>query len=168
MRARNVPLQRIAGVLVAGGLLAPGTARGEHLKPGMWKVTTAIDFSQVVASIPPEQLARLQSLGIRVPTAPQGTTTQQCLTREQSLRDIPPHIGPNDSGCTSRNEKVSASKMSADLICTGRMAGQGTMQVTYADEGHYSGSLSFKGTIDRHSVDLTTTITGEWLSKDCK
>jgi hypothetical protein len=166
MPVKNIVVGSIVGVLAAGSLLA--AARAEHLKPGMWKVTTAVDFGVVATQVPADQLARLQSLGIRLPSAPQGITTQQCLTREQSLRDIPPHIGPNDSGCASKNEKASGARMSADLVCTGRMAGQGTVQLTHTDEGHYSGSLTFKGMIDGHPVDLTSKIDGEWLSKDCR
>jgi hypothetical protein len=168
MRTNNIAPFGIAVGFAAGTLLAPGTAIAEYLKAGLWKVTTAINFDLLATQIPPEQLSRLRSLGIRIPSSPEEIATQQCLTREQSLRDTPPHVGPNDSGCTSKNGKVSGRTMSADLLCTGRMVGQGTLQLTHTDEEHYSGSLSFKGTIDKHPVDLTTTVTGEWLSKDCR
>jgi hypothetical protein len=167
MKMKNIAGYSIAGLLI-GVLSAPAVARAEHLKAGMWRVTTGMNFDAAVAQIPPDQLARLQSLGIHVPTVPQNITTEQCLTREQALRDAPPHIGPNDSGCTSRNEKMVGSTLSADLVCTGKMTGQGTMQISHTDPEHYSGSLSFKGTLAGRSVNLATTISGEWLSKDCK
>jgi hypothetical protein len=158
----------VAGIIVVGLALAPEIALAGHLKPGMWKMTTAIDLGAAVAQIPPEQLARLQSMGIKVPAAGEGITTQQCVTPEMAARDVPPHMGRNDSGCTSQNEKVSASSMSADLICSGTMKGQGTMQMTFADQEHYTGLFTFKGISSGHPVDLKSTFTGERISGDCK
>jgi hypothetical protein len=158
----------VVGVIVAGLALAPEIALAGHLKPGMWKMTTAIDLGASVPQIPPEQLARLQSMGIKVPAPGQGITTQQCLTPDMAARDAPPHIGRNDSGCISQNEKVSASSMSADLVCSGTMKGQGAMQMTFADQEHYTGLFTFKGISSGHPVDLKSTFTGERISGECK
>lgn len=158
----------VAGIIVAGLALAPEIAFAGHLKPGIWKMTTAIDLGASVPQIPPEQLARLQSMGIKVPAPGQGITTQQCVTPEMAARDAPPHMGSNDSGCTSQNEKVSVSSMSADLVCSGTMKGQGTMQLTFADQEHYTGLFTFKGVSSGHPVDLKSTFTGERISGACK
>jgi Protein of unknown function (DUF3617) len=158
----------LAGIIVTGLTLAPQLALAGHLKPGMWKVTTVIDLGAAISQIPPEQVTRLQSLGIKLPDPGQGITTQQCLTPEMAARDVPPHMGRNDSGCTSRNEKVSAASMSADLVCDGTMKGQGSLQMNYADHEHYTGLFTFKGTSVGHPVDLKTTFTGERVAADCK
>jgi hypothetical protein len=156
------------GIIVAGLALAPQVALAGHLKPGMWKVTTVFDLGAAAAKIPPEQLARMQSMGINLPALGQSITTQQCVTPDMAARDVPPRMGRNDSGCTSQNEKVSASSMSADLVCSGTMKGQGAMQMTYADPDHYTGLFTFKGTSVGHQVDLKSTFTGERVSDDCK
>jgi hypothetical protein len=158
----------VLGMILAGFTLVPQVALAGHLKPGMWKVTTVFDLGAAAPKIPPEQLARMQSMGIKLPALGQDITTQQCVTPDMAARDVPPRIGRNDSGCTSQNEKVSASSMSADLVCSGTMKGQGTMQVTYADPDHYTGLFTFKGTSVGHQVDLKSTITGERVSDDCK
>jgi hypothetical protein len=165
MRARVVA---VAGIAAIGVVLAPELALAGHLKAGMWKVTTAVDLGAAVPQIPPEQLARLQSMGIKVPTPGEGIATQQCVTPDMAARNTPPHMGRNDSGCTSQNEKVSAASMSADLVCSGTMKGQGTMQMTFADQEHYTGLFMFKGISSGHPVDLKMTFTGERIAADCK
>ena len=157
----------VAGIIVAAVAVAPSLALSAHLKPGMWKVTTKIDMGASVPQIPPEQLQRLQSLGIKVPDVSQGITTEQCVTPQMAAHDVPPHMGRNDSGCTSRNEKISNNEMSADLVCSGTMNGQGSMQMTYTDDAHYTGLFTFKGTSSGHPVDLKTTFTGERTAAEC-
>src|ERR1700730_1548010 len=156
----------VLGIIVVGLVLAPQIALAGHLKPGMWKVTTVFDLGAAAPKIPPEQLARMQSMGIKMPAPGQDITTQQCVTPDMAARDVPARMGRNDSGCTSQNEKVSTSSMSADLVCSGTMKGQGTMQMTYADPDHYTGMFTFKGTSAGHQVDLKSTFTGEWVSGD--
>jgi hypothetical protein len=134
----------------------------------LWRVTTTIDLGASAPKIPPEQAARLQSMGIKLPTAGQAFSTDQCITPDMAARDAPPHMGRNDSGCSAQNQKSSASGMSADLVCTGAMKGQGAMQLAYADDQHYSGSFSFKGVASGHQVDMKTTIAGEWQAAACK
>jgi hypothetical protein len=155
-------------VMLVGFVLAPQVVLAGHLKPGMWKVTTVFDLGAAAPKIPPEQLARMQSMGIKLPALGQDITTQQCVTPDMAAKDVPPRMGRNDSGCTSQNEKVSASSMSADLVCSGTMMGQGTMQMTYADPDHYTGLFTFKGTSVGHQVDLKSKFTGERVSDDCK
>jgi hypothetical protein len=158
----------VLGIIVAGLALAPQAVSAGHLKPGMWKVTTVFDLGAAAPKIPPEQLARMQSMGIKVPTAGQDITTQQCVTPDMAAKDAPPRMGRDDSGCTSQNQKVSASSMTADLVCSGTMKGQGTMQMTYADPDHYTGLFTFKGTSAGRPIDLKSTFTGERVSADCK
>jgi Protein of unknown function (DUF3617) len=162
-------LARLAPGLIAAGLvLGPAVALAGHLKPGLWRVTTTIDLGAAARQIPPEQLARLQSMGIKVPTPGQAFSTDQCVTPEMAARDVPPHMGRNDSGCSAQNQKSSAAGISADLVCNGAMKGQGAMQLTYADDHHYSGGFSFKGVSAGHQVDIKSTIAGEWQSAACK
>jgi hypothetical protein len=158
----------VLGIVVAGLVLAPQVILAGRLKPGMWKVTTVFDLGAAASKIPSEQLSRIRSMGFNVPALVQDITTQQCITPDMAARDVPPRMGRNDSGCTSQNEKVSASSMSADIVCSGTMKGQGAMQMSYADPDHYTGLFTFKGTLTGHQVDLMSTFTGERVSNDCK
>jgi hypothetical protein len=167
-RGQIMRTNAVLGIIAAGLALAPQAVLAGHLKPGMWKVTTVLDLGAAAPKIPPEQLARMQSMGIKMPAPGQDITTQQCVTPDMAARDAPPQMGRNDSGCTSQNEKVSASSMSADLVCGGTMKGQGSMQMTYADPDHYTGLFTFKGTSAGRPVDLKSTFTGERVSGDCK
>jgi uncharacterized protein DUF3617 len=167
-RGRRMRTNAVLGVILAGLVLAPQVVLAGHMKPGMWKVTTVVDLGAAAPKIPPEMLARMQSMGIKLPGSGQDITTQQCVTPDMAAKDVPPRMGRDDSGCTSQNEKVSASSMSANLVCSGSMKGQGTMQITYADPDHYTGLFTFQGTAVGHPVDLKSTFTGERVSDDCK
>lgn len=167
MCMNNLAQRALRGATVAAIALAPSIALAGHIKPGIWKITTTLDLGAAAPQIPPEQLARLQSMGIKIPTPGEAFSTEQCVTPEMAARDAPPHMGRNDSGCTTQNQKSAASGMSADLVCNGAMKGQGTMQITYADDQHYSGGFSFKGVASGHPVDMKSTFTGEWLSTTC-
>ena len=57
--------------------------------------------------------------------------------------------------------------MSADTVCSGRMQGTGHMQVSYSGAEHYEGSYSFKGSMEGHPNQMSSTFKGDWVKADC-
>ena len=68
-------------------IAAPG-ARG---KAGLWEITTRMNMPGRLASIPPDQLARMQAMGMPMPNI-QAFTTQHCMTAEEVAADRPPRM----------------------------------------------------------------------------
>jgi hypothetical protein len=138
-------------------LAAAGASQAQNRKPGLWEMTTTMTYQQSI----PGMAGSSMNTGAH--------TTPVCLT--QALIDkygAPvPAVGRN---CTLTNLNRKANSMTADIVCTGRMAGKGTAESSWtADKA--TGKVHYVGTIatgpDAKTIEWTTTSTSVFKSADC-
>jgi hypothetical protein len=155
------------GLAVVGlGVVAlPVAAFAGHGKAGLWEINTQMSMPNMASMMSPDQMARMQAMGVHMPTT-NSATTQYCRTAAQVAQDSPP---PTRAGreCTMGNTKILGQTYSADMTCTGRMQGTGHYSVTFDSDEHFSGSTSFTGTANGHPANMSNSFEGKWLSADC-
>ncbi len=161
--------------IVAAGLVATQSASGasaaepvwSHGRPGLWAITTQIDFEQGGPKIPPEQIAQMRLLGMMLPFG-EPVTSDVCISAAQAADDQPPTPPQNDASCQILNIHKQGLTYSGDLICSGDTKGKGHFESTYVDDKRYDGTLTFKGVSKLDGVvATTTTFSGKWLRADC-
>lgn len=153
---------RVSGLIVGAALLAPAPALAGHGKAGLWNVTSTTSMAM---AMPPEVAARMKGMNMTLP--PQTHVSQMCMSQAEVDSGAPPHIDQAATGCTTKVVSASAAGMTAVMTCTGRMKGTGQVQVTYSGAEHYTGSYSFKGTVEGNATDMTTRFKGDWVKADC-
>ena len=144
--------------------LAPGAALAAHGKAGLWNVSTNMGMATV--QIPPEALARMKAMGMKMPMG-QTFTSQICMTQAEVNSDALPAVSRKESGCTNKIISQTASSMTAQMVCNGDMKGTGQMQISYSGAEHYAGSYSFKGSMNGHPADMNSNFKGDWVKADC-
>ena len=136
----------------------------EARKPGLWEMTTVQTWQQ--SPIPPGSLPA----GAPNPFNGAPHTTQVCLTRQQidKYGAVTPKLMP---GCQITNLNKTAAGMTADMVCTGRFSGKGTMESTAIDSEHAKGKVHFTGTMqmgpNSRPVEWTVDSTSVFRSADC-
>jgi len=140
-----------------------------HRKAGLWETTMTMKYTKGGPQIPPDQLAKMQQLGIKMPfMGGEPTTVQSCVTPEQAAADFKPDTGRGD--CTMQNQQWSGSTFSGDMVCHTR---EGDMHGHFT--GTASGDTAFTGTstVDGNNPHMGGDFTMEqqfsskWLGADC-
>lgn len=132
-------------------------------KPGLWEMTSTMTWQQ--SPMPPGMQAP--------PGSPFGggpRTTQVCLT--QAMIDKYGAPMPSSRGdCQIANVVLKATGMTADWICSGRMAGKGTLESSWAIPGHAVGKVHFVGTLQMgqgsRPVEWTINSSSVYKGPDC-
>ncbi|MGD0191310.1 MAG: DUF3617 domain-containing protein [Rhizomicrobium sp.] len=157
---------RLRLVVCGAALLAlSSTALADHGKAGLWNITSKMTMANM-PQIPPDKLAKMQAMGIQMPTG-NSVTTQHCMTAAEVKMDRPPLTG-HAKDCTLQNLSISGAAVKADMVCsTGDMQGNGHLSVSYDSDTHYAGQMTFVGTAHGHPADMTNSFEGTWLSADC-
>jgi hypothetical protein len=143
-------------------------------QPGLWNQTMTMDMSGMalpqMPAMPPEVLAQMQAAGIQMPnmdySQPRTTTNQYCITPEEIANREPFGEGM-DEDCQQQNFISNDQGMSADLVCTGRMNGTGRIEYVFDSATHYTGSMTFEGTMEGRQANMTNMMEGSWVSADC-
>ena len=154
-----------AGLILGAAAIAPVVALASHGKAGLWEITTRMSMPNMMAAIPPDQMARMQAMGVHMPNG-QTFTTQHCMTAEEVAQDKPPPMR-NTQDCTTTNVTHDAHAMNVDMVCKGEMDGQGHLTLNYDSDEHYSGSYTFTGTAHGHPASMSNSFEGKWISADC-
>lgn len=144
-------------------LLLPSAAWAGLGKAGLWNISTSMKMAM---HIPPAAQAEMQRMHVKMPTA-QSFTSQVCMTQAEVDAAQPPAIDRKNMSCQIHVTSRSASSMTADTVCRGRMRGTGHMQVVYQGAEHYAGSNSFSGVMDGQPVSNSMTYKGDWVKADC-
>lgn len=126
-------------------------------KAGLWELTTTMTWQQ--SPLP---------AGITPPgAAPQ--TTLVCLTRQQL--EMYGSVLPKVAGCQISNIVVKGDSMTADMVCSGTMNGNGTLQSSWSDDSHATGTIHFVGAIqlgtDSKTIEWTNHSSSVFKSTDC-
>jgi hypothetical protein len=126
-------------------------------KPGLWEMTTNMVWQQ---SPMPNGM-----------TMPGGGphTTQVCLTQAMVEKYGAPM--PQNRDCQVSNVVMRATSMTADWVCTGRMAGKGTLESSWAIPDQAKGKVHFVGTIpmgaNSKTIEYTIESTSVFKGSDC-
>ena len=157
---------------VTAAIVLPLTAAATaHRKPGLWQTTVQTKFTKGGPQIPPDQLAKMQQLGVTklpggVDAGPR--TGQLCLTPEQAAKDDHPYI---DRGhCQLQNQSWSGNTFTAEMTCHSREGDMhGQMQIATSGDTSYSGVTHMEGSDPRLGGDyvIETRISGQWQGGDC-
>ena len=162
-------MKRILTASVALLLVSPGVALAGHGKAGLWTITTSIQMPNMpqMPQMSPEVAAMMKQRGMSMPGMGGPITTQICMTQADVDANVPPRSGNHEEDCQTHVISQTSSSMSADTVCSGRMQGTGHMQVSYSGAEHYEGSYSFKGSMEGHPNQMSSTFKGDWVKADC-
>jgi hypothetical protein len=143
------------------------SAHAQMLKPGLWDYTSTMQM-EGMPQIPPEQLAKMQAMGIKVPGGGQSSRFKMCMTKE--MIDKYGGTAPQQNqSCHVENVQMSTSGMKATLVCSGEnLNGTGTVEATRVDDNHSQGKAHFKGTMKNgRPLEWTSSSSSTFLSPDC-
>jgi hypothetical protein len=130
-------------------------------KPGLWEMTSTMTYQQ--SPFPPGMpAAAIAAMG-----GPH--TVQVCLTQAMIDRYGAPMSQSRD--CQITNIQMRSSSMTADMVCSGRTNGNGTVESSWADGNVAKGKVHFVGTMGAGSnpmpVEWTAVSTSVYKGPDC-
>ena len=156
---------RMIGFVVLAAAALPVVALADHGKVGLWSITTKMAMANM-PQIPPEQLAKMQAMGIHMPGG-NTMTMQHCMSAQEVASNAPPQLQHNKD-CNMQNMSMSGGTFTADMVCSGdEMQGNGHFTVHYDGDTHFVGKTTFTGTAHGHPVNTSNEMEGTWVSADC-
>jgi hypothetical protein len=133
-------------------------------KAGLWEMTSTMTWQQ--SPMPP---GMNMPAGANNPFGGGPRTTQVCIT--QAMIDKYGAPMPQNRECQISNVAIKANSMTADWVCTGRMAGKGTVQSTWTDSDHSTSKVHFIGSMqmgpNSKTVEYTMESTATYKGSDC-
>jgi len=98
-------------------------------------------------------------------------TTQVCLTQEMIDKYGTPPPQSRNNQCQMSNIVKKANSMSADWVCSGMMAGKGSVEASWTDADHSTSKVHFLGSMqmgpNATPVEYTIESTSVFKSADC-
>jgi hypothetical protein len=132
-------------------------AAGPDRKAGMWEITSTTTWIQ---SPFPD--------GMAPPSGPQ--TTKVCLTQEMIDKFGAP-LPQSRGACQVQNVVLKPGSMSAEMVCTAPMSGKGSIESSWSDPDHATGSMHFTGEMkmgpNSKPVEWKSQSTSTFVSSDC-
>ena len=145
-------------------LVAAVFAWAQGRKPGLWEITSTVTLQQ--SPFPPGMQMPASS-----PLAAGPHISQVCLTQAMIDKFGAPLPQSQTGDCSFANVSKSDHGMTADLICSGRMTGKGTVQSSWSDAEHAKGTAHFTGTVVGRNgtvpLEWTRESTSVFKSADC-
>jgi hypothetical protein len=136
-------------------------------KPGLWEMTSTMTWQK--SPLPP---GMSMPAGGNSPFGGGPRTTQVCLTKEMidKYGMAPPQQGRNNQ-CQMSNIVKKGNGMSADWVCTGMMAGKGTVTAEAPDPDHSTSKVHFVGSMqmgpNATPVEYTIESSSVYKGADC-
>jgi hypothetical protein len=118
-------------------------------KPGLWEMTTNMTWQQ--SPMP---------AGMTMPGGGPHTT-QVCLTQAMIDKYGAPMPQSRNGECQISNVVLHSTSMTADWVCSGRMAGKGTLESSWTDPDHAKGKVHFVGAMPMGPNTMTMEYTIE-------
>lgn len=136
-------------------------------KPGLWEMTNTLTWDK--SPLPPGVTL---PAGIPNPFAPIARTRQVCMTQEMIDKfGAPFAYSQAGEDCTVTNIVRKPTGMTAAMICTGRIAGHGTIESSWPDGSTAHGSAHFTGSMQMGPnsvpVEYTVVSSSTYKSPDC-
>lgn len=155
------------------GLLATSGFAHQHIRPGLWEITTRSDLLALVPHIPAEHVQQLNNLasryGLKLPKIENGATTSNiCITPEMAKQDIPAYFYEHRSGCTVQDATRTGNSYRLNLVCANQhFQGNGTAQGTFTSPESFSGNTEFDSTVAGTPVHAAAETYGRWAGERC-
>ena len=135
-------------------------------KPGLWEMTTNMTWQQ--SPMPP---GMTMPPGANSPFSGAPRTAQVCLTQAMIDKYGAPMPQSRNGECQIANVVIKPNSMSADWICSGKMAGKGTLESSWADPNHAIGKVHFTGNMqmgqNSRTVEYTIESSSVYKGPDC-
>lgn len=97
-------------------------------------------------------------------------TTQVCLTQAMLDKDGAA-VPQNLAGCQISNVRMHPNNMTADWVCTGMMAGKGTVESSWTDTNHATSKVHFTGSMqlgqNATPIEYTIVASSAYKGADC-
>lgn len=142
-------------------------AWAQSRKPGLWALTSTTTWQQ--SPVPAGVGGSSAGGGGNSPFDGGTSITQVCFTQQQI--DKYGAILPPISGCRVTNLVKRANSMTADMVCTGRMSGKGSLESSWTDGEHATGKIHFVGSMqvgpNSRPIEWTTASTAIYKGSDC-
>jgi uncharacterized protein DUF3617 len=157
--ARSFLVSTCTACLIGTAVFAWAQSR----KAGLWEMTTTMTLQQspFPAGMQPPPNSPLSATP---------HTTQICLTQEMIDKFGAP-VPSSNNECQLANVQKNDHGITADLVCTGRMSGKGSLQSDLIDPEHAKGKVHFVGSVQARSgsmpIEWTSESTSVFKSTDC-
>jgi len=160
--------------LWASVILADGEVKPLSIKLGLWEVTTTMTTSgqmplppDLMSKLTPEQRSKMEE---RMKAQPGGTTKtntrKECITKEKLQNGTA--FGEEKKSCTRTVVTSTGSKTDMRLQCTDQgIKTDGTFEVEALSAESVKGSAHVKTYDSSHTMNLSSTYTGKWISGTC-
>jgi hypothetical protein len=141
-----------------GLVIASPAFAHQHIRPGLWEVTTKSDLLALVPHIPSEHMRQLDNLasryGLQLPKVENGVVISKiCITSEMAQQEIPAYFYETQSGCTVKNATRIGNKYKMDLICVNQhFKGSGSAQGVFISPENFSGNTEFDSMVGNNPV----------------
>jgi uncharacterized protein DUF3617 len=166
-------MRKILLSLLLVSIVSAAGAAENHLRPGLWEVTTTSMLLALVPRIPPDQMQQLASLakqyGLDMPQIENGAATSKvCITQKMADQEIPTYFHQNQSGCSVKNVTRTENSYKMDLVCTDpHLKGNGRAEGTFTNPESFSGWTMFNGTLQNTPVNEQADTSARWISANC-
>ncbi|GKS69930.1 protein of unknown function [Nitrosomonas sp. PY1] len=165
---------KVHAVLVLFGIfMSFSVFAHEHIRVGLWEVTTRSDLLALVPHIPSENMQQLQKLanqyGIKMPKIDNGAVISHiCITAEMAQQEIPTYFYENRSGCTVQNATRIGNSYKMDLSCkNSHFQGNGTAQGTFITTESFAGSTEFDSAVNGAPMFVSAETKAHWVGEYC-
>lgn len=151
-------IHRALFLLGACGLALCLTASAQSRKAGLWEVTSTMKWQQ---SPFPAGTGHMGG-GPR--------TMQVCVTQAEidKYGSVPPQAQKN---CQIENVVKKSNGMTAEMVCTGLMAGKGQIESSWTDAAHTSTKMHYLGAMqmgeESKPIEWTIESTSVYKGPDC-
>ncbi len=141
---------RMGAVLGLCVIALAAQAQNQSRRPGLWEVSSSMSMS----SMP--QMSQMSH------------TVQVCVTQAMIDKYGGPTGNPGPGNCKMTNVQRSATGMSANMTCSGRMSMTGKMQSTYVDANTTKTTVTMTmAGGNGQSMTMTTQSTSTYKGPDC-
>jgi hypothetical protein len=148
------------------GALAIFAWAQSNRKPGLWEMTSTMTWQQ--SPMPP---GMTMPAGANNPFGGGPRTTQVCLTQAMIDKYGAPMPQSRNNECQISNVVLKSTSMTADWVCTGRMAGKGTLESSWTDPNEAKGKVHFVGNMqmgpNSRTIEYTIETTSVYKGADC-
>jgi hypothetical protein len=130
-------------------LAAMGHAQGR--KAGLWEVTTQMSMAGGPANMP----------------AMPARTNQVCVTQAMIDKYGGPTSAPPQGQCQMTDVSLTATGMTANMSCSGRMQMTGTVQTTFVDANTSKTTVTMNMQMGQNTMNMTMQSTASYKGADC-
>ncbi|MGA3346312.1 MAG: DUF3617 domain-containing protein [Terracidiphilus sp.] len=135
-------------------------------KPGLWEITTNMTWQQS-----PMPAGMTMPAGAASPFGGGPHTTAVCLTQAMIDKYGAPIPQSHNGECQISNVVLKPGGMTGDWVCTGAMAGKGTLKSSWTDPDHATSKVHFIGAMqmgpDSKTIEYTIDSSSVYKGSDC-